>query len=59
MFEKYSKEQLKRINNFIEQMTNNNPWMKEIFDVFTAYDTLKEIYPHFQEITNILDEHFS
>ena len=46
-------------NNFIEQMTNNNPWMKEIFDVFTAYDTLREIYPHFQEITNILDEHFS
>lgn len=44
--------------NFINELTNTNPWMEEIYYLFTKYDTLEGIHPHFGEFEAILDKHF-
>ena len=44
--------------NFINELTNTNPWMEKIYYLFTKYDTLEGIHPHFGEFEAILDKHF-
>ena len=46
-------------DKFIHQLTNNNPWMEELYDLLTQYDSLEGIYPHFDEMEDILNKHFS
>lgn len=43
---------------FIEGLTNSNPWMKELYYTLIKYDTLESMYPHFKDIEDILDKHF-
>ena len=45
-------------NSFICELTNSNPWMKELYFWLTQYKTLEEIQPHFSEFEAILDKHF-
>lgn len=44
---------------FISEMLNSNPWMEELFYLLIKYESLEEIYPHFNEIELILDKYFS
>ena len=44
---------------FIKGLTNSNPWMKELYYTLIKYDTLERMYPHFNDIEDILDKHFS
>lgn len=46
-------------DSFIKELTNSNPWMEELYCLFTKYDTLEKIYPHFDEMEEILNKHFS
>lgn len=43
---------------FIKDLTNSNPWMEEIYYLFTKYDKLDGIQPHFGDFEAILDKHF-
>lgn len=45
-------------STFIKKLTNNNPWMEELYYFLIKYNTLEEIQPHFQEFEAILDKHF-
>lgn len=44
--------------NFIKGLTNTNPWMEEIYYLFTKYDTIEGIHPHFGEFDAIMDKYF-
>lgn len=45
-------------DDFIKEITNSNPWMEELFNLLTQYDSLETIYPHFEEMERILDDYF-
>lgn len=40
-------------------LTDNNPWMKEVYDVFIKYRSLEELYPHFDEIEKIIVDNYA
>lgn len=44
--------------SFIEQLLRGNPWMEELYYFLIRYEKLKDIYPHFGDMENILDKHF-
>lgn len=46
-------------DRFIKELTRSNPWMEEIYYLFTKYEKLVDIQPHFCEFEAILDKHFS
>ena len=46
-------------DDFIQELTNSNPWMEELYRLLTKYDTLEKIYLHFDEMKEILNKHFS
>lgn len=46
-------------SNFIRELTNRNPWMKDLYDMFVNYKSLEEIYPHFDEVEIIIMNHYS
>lgn len=46
-------------SDFIRELTHNNPWMKDLYDVFVKYKSLNEIYPHFAEAETIIMNHYS
>lgn len=46
-------------SDFICELTNSNPWMKDLYDIFVNYKSLEEIYPHFDEVEEIIMNHYS
>lgn len=46
-------------SSFICELINNNPWMKDLYDMFVNYKSLEEIYPHFDEVEEIIMNHYS
>ena len=45
--------------DFIANLTNSNPWMKDLYDLFVKYKSLDEIYPHFDEVEEVIMNHYS
>ncbi|MBO5109686.1 MAG: hypothetical protein J6D21_03120 [Clostridia bacterium] len=41
-------------DQYINSMMKNNAWMKDLFNILIQYDSLEKIYPHFDEIEQIL-----
>lgn len=46
-------------SDFIVNLTNSNPWMKDLYDLFVKYESLDEIYPHFDEVEEVVMNHYS
>lgn len=46
-------------SDFICELTNSNPWMKDLYDIFVEYKSLDEIYPHFDEVEEIIMNHYT
>lgn len=46
-------------SDFIEELTNSNTWIKELYNILTKFKSLDEIYPHFDEIKIIIDNHYT
>lgn len=44
--------------DFICELMNSNPWMKDLYEVFVNYKSLDEIYPHFDEVEEIIMNHY-
>ncbi|MBE6772538.1 MAG: hypothetical protein E7547_10420 [Ruminococcaceae bacterium] len=42
-------------SDFINKLLGANPWMEDLYYFFIKYETLEEIYPHFDEIEAMLD----
>ena len=45
-------------SDFICELTNSNPWIKDLYDVFVNYKSLDEIYPHFDKVEEIIMNHY-
>ena len=41
-------------NAFINELTNSNPWMGELFYLFIKHPTLEKIYTHFDDMKTII-----
>lgn len=46
-------------NAFINELTNNNPWMGELFYLFIKHPTLEKIYTHFDDMKTIIGKYVS
>lgn len=46
-------------DNFIQELTNSNQWLKELYAILIKYKSLNEIYPHFDELETIIDKHYA
>ncbi len=44
---------------FISELLNSNPWMEDLYYFLIKYKSLKEIYPHINEIETIINPLFS
>lgn len=43
---------------FIRDLTDDNPWMEELYYFLIKHDTLEKVLPAFDEMRSILDKHF-
>ena len=44
---------------YISQITKTNPWMADLFNILTQYDSVSSIFPSFDDIQQILEQHLS
>ena len=43
-------------DEFIGELTNQNPWMKDLLNLFLKCDTIEKAYSHFKEIEELLEK---